>query len=76
VGDLPPEEEFITDDEDSVMVIYGEPPEVVHGTWRATARGYNEVFKGETSVKIAEPRDLTEGIRVFLRLDDAKNNKE
>lgn len=69
VGDLRPEDEFYTDDEDAVLVIYGEPPEKVRGTWKATARGYHEVFKGETTVPVGEPRDLTNAIRNFLRLE-------
>lgn len=70
VGDLRPEAEFVTGDNGSVLVIYGDAPEEVHGSWRATARGYNEVFKGETTVAVGQPRDLTKGIRIFLRLED------
>lgn len=74
VGDLRPEEEFITADEDAVLVIYGEPPEMVRGTWKATARGYHEVFKGETVVTVEEPRDLTNAIRAFLKLEKPRSS--
>lgn len=74
VGDLRPEEECITVDEDAVLVIYGEAPEMVRGTWKATARGYHEVFKGETVVTVEEPRDLTSAIRAFLKLEKPRSS--
>ncbi|MCI1788698.1 MAG: hypothetical protein LKI58_11685 [Actinomyces sp.] len=70
VGDLRPEDTVTTDDEDSVLVFLGEAPEFVRATWRATARGYDDVFTGETKVEVGEPRDLTDAMRYVLGLDD------
>lgn len=69
VGDLRPEKTFMTNDKDSVLVIFGESPGSVHGTWRATARGYDDVFTGEIRVEVCEPRDLTDAMRYYLGLD-------
>jgi hypothetical protein len=69
VGDLRPEATFVTDDEESALVIFAEAPESVHGTWRATTRGYNEVFKGEVRVEVGDARNLTKPVRALLGLD-------
>lgn len=69
VGDLRPEATFITDDEQSVLVVLGESPGSVVGTWRATARGYNQVFTGEMRVEVEPTRDLTKCLRALLELD-------
>lgn len=69
VGDLRPEETFQTDDGDTVLIVRGETTEQIRGTWRATARGYNEVFTGAVQVKIAEPTRLTNLIRDFFNLE-------
>jgi hypothetical protein len=73
VGDLRPEGTFTTDDEDSVLVFLGDAPEIVRGTWRATARGYDDVFTGEITVEAGEPRDLTDAMRYVLGLDAEKD---
>jgi len=72
VGDLRPEDTFMTDDEDAVLVVLGVPPEAVNGTWRATARGYDEVFTGEFSINVEEVRDLTRAMRHCLGLDEGE----
>lgn len=69
VGDLRPEATFTTYDEASVLVTFGEAPESIQGTWRATARGYNEVFKGTCIVALTQPRDLTKPFRWLLGLE-------
>ena len=69
VGDLRPEATFATYDKASVLVIFGEVPESIQGTWRATARGYNEVFKGTCTVALTQPRDLTKLFRLLLGLE-------
>lgn len=69
VGDLRPEATFQTDDGDAVLLIKGEIPEQVRGTWTATVRGHNEVFTGELEVAVAEPTYLTDLIREFFDLD-------
>lgn len=68
VGDLRPEGDFQTDDGDSILIVRGETPESIRGTWAATARGYNEVFKGDLGVSIAEPTLLTDLVREALGL--------
>ncbi|WP_187995480.1 hypothetical protein [Schaalia sp. JY-X159] len=69
VGDLRPQGDFETDDGDSVLITRGETPEVIRGTWDATARGYNEIFKGDVTVSIAPPTLLTDLVREALGLD-------
>ncbi|MBK7720634.1 MAG: hypothetical protein IPI32_00025 [Austwickia sp.] len=69
VGDLRPEATFQTDDGDTVLLICGDIPEHVQGTWTATARGYNQVFTGALEVAIAEPAHLTNLVRDFVNLD-------
>ncbi|MCK1804215.1 hypothetical protein NLM24_47750 [Nocardia zapadnayensis] len=69
VGNLRPEATFQTDDGDAVLLIRGETPEQIQGTWTATARGYNQVFTGAVQVTIAEPTRLTNLIRDFFNLD-------
>lgn len=69
VGDLRPEATFRTGDGEAILLIRGEPPERIEGTWTATARGYNEVFTGAVEVMIAEPTHLTNLIRGFFGLD-------
>lgn len=64
----PPEATFQTDDGDTVLLIRGEKPEHVQGTWTATARGYNQVFTGVLEVAIAEPAHLTNLVRDFFNL--------
>lgn len=69
VGDLRPEDTFTTNDKDSVLGIFGERPGSVRGTWRATVRGYDEVFTDEVMTEVCEPRDLTNAMRHYLGLD-------
>lgn len=69
VGDLRPEATFQTEDGEAVLLIRGEAPEQVQGTWTATARGYNQLFTGAVQVTIAEPTHLTNLIRDFFDLD-------
>lgn len=68
VGDLRPEGGFETDDGDSILIVRGETPETLRGDWAATARGYNEVFKGNVVISIAAPTLLTELVREALGL--------
>jgi len=68
VGDLRPEATFSSNGGESILVIRGEVPTSIRGTWTATARGYNEVFKGEVEVMVAEPAILTDMLRRFLGL--------
>jgi hypothetical protein len=70
LGDLRPEANYTTEEEELVLFIVGTAPEAVNGTWSATARGYNEVFKGKIEVEVAAPRDVTERLRVLLGIDD------
>lgn len=70
VGDLRPKATFCTDDEEAVLVVVGHAPVKVTGTWRSTARGYNEVFNGALEVEVAEPIDLTATVRAYLGLAD------
>jgi len=70
VGDLRPKATFRTDDEESVLLIVGDAPDKVTGTWSATVRGYNEVFTGTLEVEVAEQRDLTTAVRAYLGLAD------
>lgn len=70
VGDLRPKATFYTDDEESVLIIVGNAPKTVTGTWRATVRGYNEVFTGQLAVEVADSRDLTDAVRSYLGLPD------
>ncbi len=72
VGDLRPEATFKTDDGDAVLLIRGETPEQIQGTWTATARGYNQVFTGGVEVAIAEPTHLTNLVRDFFKLDSTE----
>lgn len=69
VGDLRPEATFQTHDGDVVLIIKGQTPEQVRGSWTATVRGYNEVFTGELELTIAEPTYITGLIREFFHLD-------
>jgi len=69
VRDLRPESSFASGDGDSILILRDDVPEIIHGSWTATARGYNEVFKGTIEVKVAEPTHLTELIRDFLGLN-------
>lgn len=68
VGDLRPEATFDSDDRESVLVIRGEVPPAVRGTWRATTRGYNEVFSGSVEVNVADSSLLTTLLREYLGL--------
>jgi len=69
VGDLRPEATFTTNDKDSMLGIFGERRGSVRGTWRATVRGYDEVFTDEVMTEVCEPRDLTQAMRLYLGLD-------
>lgn len=69
VGDLRPEETYESGDAEAILVIRGEAPSTVHGTWRATARDYNEVFTGELEVGVADSATLTNLLRDFLGLE-------
>jgi hypothetical protein len=68
VGDLRPEETYQSEDREAILVIRGELPPVVNGTWKATARGYNDVFAGALQVEVTKPEELTERMRRFLKL--------
>jgi len=67
-GDLRPKAIFESDDGESILVIGEQASGLVHGTWEATIRGYNQTFSGELDVEITEPIDLTARMRNFLRL--------
>jgi hypothetical protein len=69
VGDLRPEATFTSDDGESILIVRGKVPTSIRGTWTATARGYNEVFKGEVEVMVANPVLLTDMLRGFLGLE-------
>ncbi len=69
VGDLRPEATFTSDDGECTLVIRGDVPTAIGGTWTATAHGYNEVFRGEVEVEVAEPALLTDMLRRFLGLE-------
>lgn len=69
VGDLRPEANYTTEEEELVLFIVGAAPETANGTWSATARGYNEVFNGKFQVEVEVPRDITRMLRILLGLD-------
>lgn len=68
VGDLRPEAIFETSDGDSVLLVRGEVPDDVRGTWSATVRGYDTVFRGNIEVAVAESIHLTRLLRDFLQV--------
>jgi hypothetical protein len=69
VGDLRPETTFVTDDGASGLIILGEAPDCIQGTWRGTVRGYNQVFKGTCEMEAIERHDLTDWVRELLGLE-------
>lgn len=68
VGDLRPEAVFESDDAESILIIREDQPATVLGTWKATVRGYNEVFTGTLKVEVDAPAVLTGLLREFLGL--------
>lgn len=69
VGDLRPEATFESDDGESILIIRGSIPASVQGTWRATIRGYHDVFTGTMEAEVADSTALTDSLREFLEID-------
>lgn len=55
---LPPEPDWVSDDDDVVLVVDPDVHEPVHVTWMATAANYGTAFRGELTVPSADPVDL------------------
>lgn len=68
VGDLRPEATFESDDAGTILVVRTTKTNAFQATWRATARGYNEVFVGAFEVAVDETTVLTDLFRKFLKL--------
>ncbi|SMQ72340.1 hypothetical protein SAMN06295909_2637 [Plantibacter sp. VKM Ac-1784] len=68
IGDLRPEARFASADGESILVVHQRTAGPILGTWRATVRGYNEVFTGSLHVDVADDSDLTDRMRDFLGL--------
>lgn len=69
VGQLRQEKSFTTADANTILIVRGEVPPVVQGTWRATDPEFNEVFQGEIQVRVANSEALTDLLREFLEID-------
>ncbi|GAB2447662.1 hypothetical protein HD599_001643 [Conyzicola lurida] len=67
-GDLRPKALFESDDGGSILIVSEQASGLVHGTWDATIRGYNQIFSGGLDVEITESTDLTTLMRSFLYL--------
>jgi len=77
VGDLRPKQVFETEDADTVLVVPDDfAVKEITGTWTATADGINELFSGEIVVPVNPVRDMTEAVRVLLRLDKMPESED
>lgn len=77
VGDLRPKQVFETEDADTVLVVPDDfAAKEVTGTWTATADGINELFSGELVVPVNPVRDMTDVVRVLLRLDKMPGSED
>lgn len=68
IGELRPLGDYESEDEEFVLFVADATLPTIHGTWQLTARDHNEVFKGEVTIAVASPVDVTEAARRVLRL--------
>lgn len=64
--ELRPEGTSSTDNDEFVLVVRGSVPDVISGSWTATARGHHQVYSGDLSVDVASPLDFSELMRGVL----------
>ncbi len=70
IGELRPLGSYESEDEEFVLVVADPTLTAIRGTWRLTARDYNEVFNGEITIPVGSPVDITDAARRVLRLQD------
>jgi hypothetical protein len=68
IGELRPLGSYESQDEEFVLFVADPSLTAIHGTWQLTARDHNEVFKGEVTIPVASPVDVTDPARRVLRL--------
>ncbi len=66
---LRPEGSFETDADDFCLLIAGATNEPVTGTWSATARGIDAVFRGQLVVQVEKQRDVSAALHQLLNPD-------
>lgn len=77
VGDLRPNATFITEDKNAVLIVPEDfSAEAITGTWEATAKGIDDIFRGELTVPVAPVRDITRFVRMLLGLEEIPSNKD
>jgi hypothetical protein len=70
IGELRPLGSYESEDEEFVLFVADASLTAIRGTWQLTARDHNEVFKGEISIPVASPVDVTSAARRVLLLQD------
>ncbi|GGR12315.1 hypothetical protein ACFOE1_10685 [Agromyces mediolanus] len=66
IGDLRPEEVYVFDDDELVLVIPEAERVPVHGTWAITASDHHEIYRGDLGVQPGDLVDLTSHLREIL----------
>lgn len=70
IGELRPLGGYESEDEEFVLLVRDASLIAIHGTWQLTARDHNEVFKGEVTIPVASPVDVTDAARRVLRVQN------
>lgn len=68
VGDLRPEAVFESNDHESILIIQGDYPDIIEGTWKATVKNRDDVYSGKIQIKTDPVYDLTEPIKHVMGL--------
>ena len=68
VGELRPRGIYESENEELILVVKDEALTGIEATWELTARDHNDVYTGEFTVQVGQPRDLTGVARQILGL--------
>ncbi|RGP45296.1 hypothetical protein AWH04_03530 [Rhodococcus erythropolis] len=70
LSELRPEDTYDSDDGEFVLFLRDLDVRHIAGVWKVTAREHHELYQGELTVDVAEPRDFSEGLRSILNDDE------
>lgn len=70
VGELRPRGSFESENDELVLLVGDPALTTIKGSWDLTARGHNDVYSGDITVKVSPAHDLTGAARQILDLTD------
>jgi hypothetical protein len=67
VGELRPQEEYVSRDELTLYVAHDYAGSTITGTWTATAKNHHEQYSGEFQLEVGDIIDVTDALREHLQ---------